>query len=468
LRAGRQQAHARIVAALEDRIGVTDAIAPEVLAFHYERAGNINQAFRYWILAGDTSEQHGASLEAIAHYRAACRLAETPEVSHETRLRGPRIGIKLGNALMQVEGYNSEPARKALEWAQSAAARLESPELSAKATIGVAPLHFGQCRYHEVLKIGKAIAADQLNQLRLHTQVHLWIILAVASYCTGQFTAALDYVTRAISLDNKIKCGPENSIAGGDPAVVCRSYAGMITTALGDFKSSLNWSEEAWMIARSGGHAYSIAWAAFTRTRSLFPLGRYAESMRMSAECINICERHGFTARLGSMLVYRGAVRAVTGDGEGLPDMRRGIALWQRTSGGLHTTQYISELVSCLLHSNQTTEADHVLQSAEEIISNTEEQSHVSEINRLRGRLYELRRDDQNASTCYHQALEWSRRHQARLFELRAAINLAQLWRKQGKRAEARDLLAPIYGWFAEGFDAPDLKEARVLLDELA
>ena len=117
---------------------------------------------------------------------------------------------------------------------------------------------------------------------------------------------------------------------------------------------------------------------------------------------------------------------------------------------------------------NQTTEADHVLQSAEEIISNTEEQSHVSEVNRLRGRLYELRHDDQNASTCYHQALEWSRRQQARLFELRAAINLAQLWRKQGKRAEARDLLAPIYGWFTEGFDAPDLKEAKALLDELA
>jgi predicted ATPase len=330
-------------------------------------------------------------------------------------------------------------------------------------------LRFGQCRYYEVLEIGKAIAAKQLNQLQLYTQVHLWIILAVASYCTGQFTAALDYVARAVSLDKEIKCGPENSIAGADPAVVCRSYAGMITTALGDFKSSLNWSEEAWMIARSRGHAFSIAWAALTRTRSLFPLGRYAESIQIGTECISICERHGFNARLGSMLVYHGAARVATGDGsQGLSDMRRGIALWQRTSGGLHTTQYISELVSCFLRLNQTTEADHVLQSAEEIISNTEEQSHVSEISRLRGHLHELTRDDQNASACYHQALEWSRRHQARLFELRAAISLARLWRDQGKRVEARDLLVPIYGWFTEGFDAPDLKEAKALLDELA
>jgi predicted ATPase len=188
----------------------------------------------------------------------------------------------------------------------------------------------------------------------------------------------------------------------------------------------------------------------------------------MSAECIDICERHGFTARLGSILVYRGAVRAEIGDSEGFPDMRRGIDLWQQTSRGLHLTQYLSELASCLLHYNQTTEADNVLQSAEEIIRNTEERSHVSEVNRLRGRLYELRRDDQNASTCYHQALEWSRRQQARLFELRATINLARLWRKQGKGADARDLLAPICGWFTEGSDVPDLKEARALLDDLA
>ena len=397
LRAARRQAHARIVAALEDRNDDIDAIAAELLAFHYERAGNFNQAIRHWILAGDTTEQRGASLEAIAHYRAARKLTEMPEASHETHLCGPEIGIKLGNALMQVEGYNSEPARNAFEWAQSAAARLELPELYARAAIGVAPLHFAQCRYHEVLKIGKTIAANQLHQLRPHTQVHLWIILAVASYCTGQFTAALDYVTRAVSLDNEIKCGPENSIAGGDPAVVGRSYAGMITTALGDFKCSLIWSEEAWTIARSGGHAFSIAWAALTRIRSLFPLGHHAELMRMSGECIDICERHGFTARLGSILVYRGAVRAATGDSEGFPDMRRGIDLWQQTSRRLHLTQYMSELVSCLLHYNQTTEADNVLQSAEGIIRNTEDRSYVSEVNRLRGRLYELRRDDQNA-----------------------------------------------------------------------
>ena len=78
-----------------------------------------------------------------------------------------RVRRGSGNVLMQVEGYNSEPARNAFEWAQSAAARLELPELYATATIGVAPLHFGQCRYHEVLKIGKAIAVNQRDRLRL-------------------------------------------------------------------------------------------------------------------------------------------------------------------------------------------------------------------------------------------------------------------------------------------------------------
>jgi hypothetical protein len=140
------------------------------------------------------------------------------------------------------------------------------------------------------------------------------------------------------------------------------------------FKGSLNWSEEAWTIARSRGHAFSIAWAGLVRARSLLPLGRYEECELIGNECINICERHGFTARLGSILIYHGAARVATGDGlQGLSDMRRGLDLWQRTSGRFHTTQWICEFVSCLLRLDQATEADHVLQLAEEILENTEE-----------------------------------------------------------------------------------------------
>jgi tetratricopeptide (TPR) repeat protein len=242
----------------------------------------------------------------------------------------------------------------------------------------------------------------------------------------------------------------------------------MTSTALGLLEKSAAWSEEAFALANARGHAFSIAWAGLSRLRSLRPLGRDAEAILIGNGAVEICERHGFVARLGNVLVYRGAARFAIGERqEGLADMRHGIALWRRTSGTLHITQWISEFVSCLLQVGRTEEAERALQEAEEIIEKTDEQSHFSEIRRLRGQLHEEAGDKERASVFYQQALEWSHAHHAKLFELRASTSLARLWSDQGKRTEARDLLGPVYNWFTEGFDAPDLKEARALLAEL-
>ncbi len=124
----------------------------------------------------------------------------------------------------------------------------------------------------------------------------------------------------------------------------------------------------------------------------------------------------------------------------------------------------MSELGQCLLRLHRTDEAEQALREAE-IIATTEEQSHCSEIHRLRGQLYEAANEPEQAELCFAKALEWSRARRARLFELRASTNLARLWLDQGRLAKARDLLAPVYGWFTEGFDAPDLKEAKAVLD---
>jgi tetratricopeptide (TPR) repeat protein len=404
----------------------------------------------------------------VAHYRSASKLLDMPNPPNIALGRKPEINIKLGNALMRAEGYNSEEGRQAFERARSAAAKLELHEEYARAGIGIAPLLFGQCRYREVIDIGQGISTKLLQHLRPQTRVHLWTMLGVANYCIGEFEAALEYETRAAKLDDDVRCTHENSIGGGDPAVVCRSYAGVCYTALGLLEQSVARSEEAWDIANARGHAFSIAWAALARMRSLIPLGRNAESVEIGDVCVSICELHGFNARLGNVLVFRGAARLGIGEPEeGLADIRRGLTLWRRVSGAFHLTQMISEVAKCLLHHKRTFEAEQVLREAEEIIEETEEQSHRPEIHRLRGQLHEVAEEREQAIFCYQQALEWSGFRQAKLFELRAGTSLARLWRDQGKRTEARDLLGPIYNWFTEGFDAPDLKDAKALLDDL-
>ncbi|MBN9511164.1 MAG: AAA family ATPase [Alphaproteobacteria bacterium] len=468
LRGRRRQLHARIAAVLEAQFGETARTRPELLALHHERAGNLQQAFEYWTSAGDRCEHRGNSAEAVLHYRSALALLDAADAPHSILLREPEVCIKLGNTLMQAQGFNSEAGRQAFERAQSAAARLESPEEYAQAGIGIAPLLFGQSRCREVIEIGEEIAARLLDRLRPQTRVHLWTLLGVAHYCTGEFPVALEHVARAAALDNSVRCTHENPVGGADPAVVCRSYAGMITTALGLLETSFAWSQEAVAIADNRGHAFSMAWARLTRMRSLRPLGRNAELIAAGAEAIEICERHGFNARLGNVLIYHGAARFEIGEHEaGLADMQRGIDLWRRTSGSLHVTQWIGELVPCLLRLGRTEAAERALQEAEAIIAATAEQSHYPEIQRLRGALLQRSGRTAEAIDCCQRALAWSRAHQARLFELRAGVALAQLWRDAGQRAQARALLAPIHAGFTEGLDAPDLKAAKRLLASL-
>jgi predicted ATPase len=115
----------------------------------------------------------------------------------------------------------------------------------------------------------------------------------------------------------------------------------------------------------------------------------------------------------------------------------------------------------------QPAEGLKCLDEAAEMVETTEERFHESELYRLRGDLLTVMGNQSAAEQNYRQAIAIAERQSAKLFQLRASTSLARLWRDQSRRTEAHDLLAPIYGWFTEGFDAPVLKEAKALLDEL-
>jgi predicted ATPase len=132
---------------------------------------------------------------------------------------------------------------------------------------------------------------------------------------------------------------------------------------------------------------------------------------------------------------------------------------------------YLALLAEALTRANQTEQALEAIDNALAAVSATRENFYLAELHRLRGVLLRRLRPQQNEaraeSECL-QALEIAKSQGARSLELRAATSLGHLWRDQGKRTEAHDLLAPIYGWFTEGFDTPVLKDAKALLDELA
>jgi tetratricopeptide (TPR) repeat protein len=278
--------------------------------------------------------------------------------------------------------------------------------------------------------------------LRPHTRIHLHTMLGVANYCLGNFIAAWDQFEAARLLDLEWPCTPENPIAGGDPATVIRNYLGRTGCVLGRIEESLVFTEEGLAFARRRADAFSLAWALYGRACALRVAGRYEEGMSDANEAVGLCERHGFQARLGSVLMARGTLLVGLGDGErGLQDMYSGADMWHQTSGNFHMSEWLSYLVDFLWRLDRLAEADTVLCKAEQIIEGTDEKSHLGEILRLRGNLLHCNGTIDRAETCLVKAIEWSRQREAKVFELRARRDLARIYIRDGKADAASALL---------------------------
>ena len=146
----------------------------------------------------------------------------------------------------------------------------------------------------------------------------------------------------------------------------------------------------------------------------------------------------------------------------------KGLALHRATGAVVSQLFALTLLAEACAKLGRTAEGMNYLTEAEQIIETANDRYHETELHRVRGDLLNAAGNQVAAEDSYHQALAVAKRQSAKPFELRAATSVTRLWRDQGKRAEARDLLAPIYGWFTEGFDTPVLKEAKALLDALS
>ena len=133
------------------------ATEPELLAYHFQEAGDLSAAFAYWIAAGDVAEQHGANQEAVAHYRSAKQLTERADLPAADRARVPEVLMKLGNAQMQMVGYHSEEVLQSYQEARDVALALDQQDEAAEAGMRMAPFLFGSCRHHDVMEIGNNI-----------------------------------------------------------------------------------------------------------------------------------------------------------------------------------------------------------------------------------------------------------------------------------------------------------------------
>jgi predicted ATPase len=211
--------------------------------------------------------------------------------------------------------------------------------------------------------------------------------------------------------------------------------------------------------------AFALNFAA-----ALHSFRREFVEMRGRAEAaIEIASERRLPVWLASGIICRGfALVGLGRQAEGIAQLRTGLADWNGTGAGLLDTQWLGFLAEAHLRVGEFEDALAALDRAAETAAATGECHYQSELCRLRGTVLAESGENTEAAMWFQRAIDTARHQQARSLELRAATSLARLWRDQHKHTQAHDLLAPVYGWFTEGFDTADLKEARALLDQLA
>jgi TOMM system kinase/cyclase fusion protein len=471
LKSTRQQYHQRIAHVLESRFPALIETQPELVAQHYTVASCAEQAVPYWQRAGQRAVERSAHLEAVAHLSKGLELVTTLPDTHERSQQELGLQIALGQALMAVKGQGAPEVERAYSRARDLCRQVgETPE--------VFPVLWGLWRFY-LVRAEYQTARELAEQcLSLAQRIQDLTLLLVAHHALGTIVYVLGEVPPArVHMEQGIALyAPQehSTLAfryGIDLGVWCLSYVPWPLWQLGYPEQGLKRSHEALILARKLAHPLSLA-AALSYAAILHHMRRDGQATQEQAEAgVVIANEHGFPQFAAVGTTLRGWALVMQGQGEeGIAQIHQGLAALRATGTDLWRSYYLALLAEAYKKVDQVKEGLNTLAEALATVHHTGERFYEAELYRLKGELLLALATDNHreAETCFHRALDVARHQQAKSLELRAAMSLACLWQQQSKRAEARALLMPIYGWFTEGFDTTDLREAKALLEALA
>jgi class 3 adenylate cyclase/predicted ATPase len=471
LRRTRQQLHARVAQVLDERFPERVAAEPEVVARHADAAGLAATAVTYYQRAGDRAQDRSAHEEAITQFRRAIALVETLPAGRERDASEAGVQMALGVTLMAARGYAHWETEAAYDRARALCEAVGDSATLASALTELAVIYNNRGE----LDRGNMLAERVLGMGEETRDRSLVIIghdlAAAAKHSQGCFAASLAHCERAIALYDpaRDRQGVFRLFAN-DPSVSPLGVAACNLWYLGHADGSLGRAHEAVTLARTLGEPITLAWALFRET-IVHTLRRDWRAQReRAAEVIALADIHGFPHWRGLGRMFHGLARVNAGEGaDALTEVAEGLALAAGTGNRGGAPGLFAALADGQRVAGQYAEALGAVESGLAVATATGQHFWNAGLHRLKGELL-LATDPASsaeADALFCRALDIARAQEAKSFELRAATSLARLWQRQGKRAEARALLAPVYGWFTEGFDTGDLVEAKALLDEL-
>jgi predicted ATPase len=487
LRSTRQQYHQRIAQVLEARFPERCETQPELLAHHYTEAGLTAQAIPYWQRAGQRAVQHSAHLEAIGHLTRGLDLLKTLPDSLERAQQELTLQTALGVPLLATKSFGAPEVERVYARARALCHQVGATPQLFSVLWGIWWAYENRAALQTARELAEQLLtlAQRQHEAALLLQAHR--AMGQTLYWLGELTQARAHLEQGIALYDPQQHRSSAFLYGQDPGVGLRNFVALVLWFLGYPEQAVGRIHEAVALAQEVAHPFSLAFA-LSFVSWLHHYRRESPATQAGAEAaLALCREHRFAFFLAQQTVLQGWAWAEQGHvEEGMAQMRQGLAAYKEVFGPQATgaegeRPYLLALFAeAYGKRGQPHEGVRIVEEA--LTAAQKCAVWDGELYRVKGELLLTQvamRDSRlplSAATslvaeveiCFRQALDITRRHQAKALELRAAMSLARLWQQQGKRQEAHDLLASVYNWFTEGFDTADLKDAKALLDELS
>jgi class 3 adenylate cyclase/predicted ATPase len=476
LRDQRRALHARIVEHLERDFPDVAESQPELVAHHCTEAGLSEKAARLWGQAGQRSFSRSALLEAAKQFnRALTQIAALPRTP-DLRREQIKLQVLLVGALMHTSGYAAPETKTALDRARSLFEEAEEIGEPPEDPLLLFSVLYGFWAAQSMAfdgEIVRDLAAEFLTlaqKQRAAVQMTGHRMMGVAQLYRGELADAMVHFNQAMDLHSPAGRDELATWFGSEPGVATLAFRANVLRFLGYSDAALLDVEQAIKQAREIRHAATLMHTLTLTSFVLIPCGKYVSAKMLSDELISLGDQKGALVWKAFGMILQGWLLSIEKAPGAVKLIASGINAYRSTSARLNLPYLLSLLAKAEADICEFDRAWQCINEAFATAKSTNERLYDAEILRTAGEiaLMSPELDLTKGEAYFGRALAIARQQNAKSLELRAAVSMARLWRDQGKRDEARELLAPVYGWFTEGFDTLDLKQAKALLDELA
>jgi len=471
LKTRRQQLHAEVAERLEQMLTTETESAPELLAYHFGLAKMYEKAVYYWRRAGEAAAKRAANTEASMHFTQALEIVRAQQDRFDDRLE-LAVLCDLGPALLAAKGWSAAEVGEVYERALEIARKDGELADVIPPLVGLWVYRFSRAELQAThdLHVELLSIARQLDDPDLHLQAHhaAW----PSPMVRGDLTTARDHIEKGLALyDHQRHRDHAFIYMGHDPAVCGHAQNSIVTWALGFPETAAENADAALALARRLEHPPTVMHALWLVCKFRVACGDVAATLALADELLTLCEGHHLVAPpFFASRAFKGWALARLGDvGAGISLMEAALADWRATGCRVYLPHRMSLLADAYLLAGDSGRATELVDQASYIADVTGDRFCDAKLHMLRAEIA-LRIDPSAFSTAEEHlniALATGRQQQAKAWELRAATSLARLWQQRGKQPEARQLLSEIYDWFTEGFDTKDLRDAKVMLEEL-